>query len=56
VFKEGFSKEQLKAHFRKYLDNVFVPRPIFSVEQLPREENGKLPRKKIDALYAQLSA
>ncbi len=53
--KDGYSAEQLKTHFRKYLDGVFVPRPIFYVEQLPREENGKLARKKVDALYTELT-
>ncbi len=55
VLKGGYSGEQLKAHFREYLDSVFVPRPIFYLDALPREENGKLPRKKVDALYAQLT-
>lgn len=56
VLKEGSTKEQLKAHFREHLDGVFIPRPIYIVEQLPREENGKLPRRKIEALFAKLSA
>ena len=52
--KESYKPEQLKMHFRKYLDSAFVPRPIFYVEKLPREENGKLARKKVDVLYAKL--
>jgi len=54
MLKEGYSKSELQAHFRKYLDDVFVPRPIFLVDKLPREDNGKLPRKRIDELYQQL--
>lgn len=54
VLKDGYSGEQLKAHFRKYLDGVFVPRPIFFINSLPREDNGKLPREKVDVLYASL--
>ena len=56
VLKKNWTKEQLKAHFGKYLDSAFIPRPIFNVEQLPREENGKLPRRKVDELYKVLSA
>ena len=46
--------DELKKYLRQHLDNAFIPRPIFKVKQLPREENGKLPIKQLQAYYRQL--
>ena len=54
VLKGDATKNELKQHFRKYLDDIFVPRRIFQVNGLPREENGKLPQKFLDQLYQKL--
>lgn len=51
VLAEGFYKDHLKEHFRKHLDAVFVPRPIIQVEELPREDNGKLTKTKLLEFY-----
>ena len=47
-------KASLRAHFRRYLDSAFVPRPIFFVDSLPREDNGKLLKTKLTELYTTL--
>jgi acyl-coenzyme A synthetase/AMP-(fatty) acid ligase len=54
VLRDGYDKSMLKRHFRKYLDSVFVPRPIFCIDSLPREDNGKLARNKLNKLYTEL--
>jgi len=51
VLSEPSDKEKLKAHFRHYLDAVFLPRPILLVDALPREESGKLEKSKLLDLY-----
>jgi acyl-coenzyme A synthetase/AMP-(fatty) acid ligase len=55
VLKEGVDKNALRDHFRDHLDFAFVPRPIYIVESLPREENGKLLRAKVLDLYQMLA-
>jgi acyl-coenzyme A synthetase/AMP-(fatty) acid ligase len=55
VLKEGVDKKDLRDHFREHLDIAFVPRPIYVVESLPREENGKLVKTKVLDLYRLLS-
>jgi len=54
VLKSGISKQDLSDHFRSHLDSAFVPRPIFLVLSLPREDNGKLPRQRLVDLYHDL--
>jgi len=49
------SKEALRDHFKRYLDPAFVPRPIYLVKTLPREENGKVIGARIQELYEALS-
>ena len=54
VLAEGVDKKQLRAHFRETLDAAFVPRPILVVQELPREDNGKLVKSKLLAFYHSL--
>lgn len=54
VVANNVSKEELTAHFAKYLDPVFIPRPLHFVESLPREENGKLVRSNLLAFFNNL--
>ena len=49
-------KQALQTHFREHLDAAFVPRPIFVVDKLPRQENGKLNKAGLNEFYQQLSA
>lgn len=55
VLKEGIDKNSLRDHFREHLDFAFVPRPIYLVDALPREENGKLVKAKVLDLYNTLT-
>ena len=54
VLKSGVEKSALRDYLRQYLDAAFVPRPIFVVEALPRETNGKLPQQNLLALFDRL--
>ena len=51
VLAKGVEKRALQAHFRRYLDAAFVPRPIFCVASLPREDNGKLIKQRLLEFY-----
>lgn len=54
ALKDGVQKADLLAFLKQHLDSAFVPRPVYVVDALPREPNGKLLRKNIDALHASL--
>ena len=56
VLEGNYDKAALRAHFQKYVDPAFVPRPIYLVDNLPREETGKLVNTKLIALYQSLRA
>jgi len=51
---DGASKHALREHFREFVDSAFVPRPIYVVDALPREENGKLNKEKLQSFYESL--
>jgi acyl-coenzyme A synthetase/AMP-(fatty) acid ligase len=42
VLDTATSKEAVIRYLREHVDPVFIPRPIFTVDSLPRNENGKL--------------
>ena len=48
------SKAALLSYLRDQLDSAFVPRPIYVVDELPRESNGKLVKAKLMKLLEQL--
>lgn len=54
VAADSQDKQALLAHFGARLDQVFMPRPIYFVDALPREENGKLRQSEVQKLYRQL--
>jgi len=54
VMQEGVGKSVVADKFRQHFDNAFVPRPIVQLAAMPREENGKLPRGNLEALYHKL--
>ena len=54
VLKPTSSKTELVHHLRQFLDPVFLPRPLFEVQALPREDNGKLPKKVLLDFYQTL--
>lgn len=48
------TRAQLLARFAEFLDPVFVPRPLYLVDALPREENGKLRRVRLLEFWQQV--
>ncbi len=56
AFNEGSDKTSLIRYLRERIDSAFVPRPIYVVDSLPREKNGKLLKNKIDALLNEVKA
>ena len=54
ALKERIDKSMLSAYLREHLDSAFIPRPIYVVDSLPREANGKLLRTSINALLESL--
>lgn len=52
--KPNTEKVDLVRFLQAKLDSAFVPRPIYVVDALPREPNGKLLKKNIEALHASL--
>ena len=55
VTRGELSAAQVAQAFRYKLDEAFVPRPIYLVNALPREESGKLSKKRLDALWRNLA-
>ena len=52
VLPGKLEKQDLQAHFRRYLDAAFIPRPIIQVAALPREDNGKLIKSRLLEFYS----
>lgn len=51
VVAPGLDHQQLTAALRQRIDPIFLPRPLFRLDQLPRNSTGKLPRTELQALY-----
>lgn len=47
--------EAIMIALRQVLDPAFMPRPLFRVAALPRNESGKLPRQRMLRLFAECS-
>jgi acyl-coenzyme A synthetase/AMP-(fatty) acid ligase len=45
VVAPGVAREGLLAALRSRVDEVFLPRPLYFVDALPRNATGKLPRE-----------
>jgi acyl-coenzyme A synthetase/AMP-(fatty) acid ligase len=54
VVAPQLSEQAILDALRPRLDAVFMPRPLYRVERLPRNETGKLPRAALLALLGQL--
>lgn len=52
VVAPGLTGESILAALRQRIDPAFLPRPLCLVDQLPRNETGKLTRARLDALVA----
>lgn len=51
----GMQVEQILAALRERIDSAFLPRPLFIVDQLPRNATGKLPWSALAELSACMS-
>ncbi len=49
------AKEQILLALAQRVDPVFLPRPIYFIEHLPRNESGKLPRDRLDKLLEEVA-
>ena len=54
VVAPNLDVNHILATLAKHLDSAFMPRPLYKVNQLPRNETGKLPRRVLLALLTQL--
>lgn len=54
ALKEKYDKFMLINFLREHLDSAFVPRPIYVVDSLPRESNGKLLRATVNSMLESL--
>ena len=50
VVAPGKSEKEIREGLQKRIDPVFLPRPLFLVPRLPRNETGKLPREALRKL------
>ena len=53
LYAGNADRQAIRAHLRGSLDDVFIPRPLLRVDQLPRTASSKLPREAVLALYRQ---
>lgn len=56
VIAPDLSTENIMNELKKYIDPVFLPRPLIKVSELPRNELGKLPRDRLLALLEKKAA
>jgi len=56
VVAPGLASETIMSALRQRIDPAFLPRPLYLVESLPRNETGKLPRGAVDELVTRLAA
>jgi acyl-coenzyme A synthetase/AMP-(fatty) acid ligase len=56
VVAPALRPSEILAALAKGVDPVFLPRPLFKVERLPRNPTGKLPRAELLGLLARLRA
>jgi len=53
VVAPGLTARQITVALRERIEPIFLPRPLVLVDALPRNSTGKLPRKDLQALYAE---
>lgn len=52
VVAPALSRQQLMAELRERVDPVFLPRPLYLVDRLPRSATGKVTRAELQAMAA----
>lgn len=55
VVAPDLSRQAVLQALRQHIDPVFLPRPLYMVDTLPRTQSGKLPRASLVALAARLA-
>ena len=56
VVAPGLTAPAITQALRAHIDPVFLPRPLWLVDALPRNATSKLPKAELQALYARLQA
>lgn len=51
VLQSGASTQSVISHLRGHVDDVFLPRPVFEVDVLPRSDTGKLRKSDLEDIY-----
>ncbi len=54
VVAPGMQSRQIMQALREQIDTAFLPRPLFMVDQLPRNATGKLPQRELAELSVKL--
>ncbi len=54
VVAPGLNESDIQSALRAVYDPVFLPRPLFMVDKLPRNETSKLPRSAVISMLSQL--
>ena len=54
VVSKRLGPRDVRSALGQHIDSVFLPRPIFFVDELPRQETGKLARRELIACYKDL--
>jgi acyl-coenzyme A synthetase/AMP-(fatty) acid ligase len=55
VVAPGLSSDAILAALRLRIDSVFLPRPLYMVDVLPRNATGKLPRQDLSRLVSEMA-
>ena len=55
VVAKDLQEEDILKALRQHMDPVFLPRPIYFVDHLPRASSGKLTRENLLEIFSQLS-
>jgi len=53
VVAPGLTSEKVMNALRQRIDAAFLPRPLYLVESLPRNDTGKLPRQALSQLLTE---
>jgi len=54
VVAPDLEKKDILAALAERINPVFLPRPLYKVDSLPRNAMGKLPREALSQLFEQL--